>query len=407
MKNRTVFQRIKVLAAASMTAAALAGCAQKEGQADPAKTGQEAQTETGQETEAAKQDGEPAGGGMLLDTLHTEEYVSVAEYKGIQVAEPQPQVSQEEKASYIDYLLSMNPPEGVEDGDTVVIDYVGTKDGVAFEGGTASGAYLTIGSGQFIDGFESGLIGAKTGDTVELNLTFPEDYKTEELAGEEVVFTVTVNTIRAAEPQELTDEFVRGLGLEECSSIAEFDEYVYNILYEQAVAAYEDNVKNAIVTVLMDSSQFKKDPPQDMTDRYAKTLTYNLTLQAESNGMSLSDFMMMFYGMDEETYLAEIQSMAKMSAQQYIMMQAIANQEGLNISEGELDSQIQKLAEESGYGSAEEYRAQLDVEDYKEYLMGQKVLDFLMENAVITEPAEEAVTVAEEQATAAEEQTTE
>lgn len=394
MKRRTVSQKIRVLGAVSMMVAALAACGQKEGEQAPADTERNNTVQSEQEADS----GDATGTETQLDKLNTEEYVSVTEYKGIEVAEAQPQVDEADKESYINYLLSMNPPEGVEEGDTVVIDYVGTLDGVAFEGGTASGAYLTIGSGQFIDGFESGLIGAKTGDTVELNLTFPKDYRSEDMAGKSVVFTVTINNIMAAEPQELTDEFVKNLALEECSNVAEFETYAYNMLYEEAVAAYESNVKGAIITVLMENSEFKKDPPQDMSDRYEETLIYNLTYQAESYGVSLADFMMMYYGMDEETYLTEIKNQAKASAQQYIMMQDIANKEGLTISDEEMNSSIEEMALEYGYASADDYKTQtqMNINDYKEYLMGQKVLNFLMENAVVTEPVAEESTIAEE-----------
>lgn len=222
-----------------------------------------------------------------LDEIKASNYVKLGEYKGIEVTEADPVVNDEEKEAYISYLLKMNPDRGVIEGDTVNIDYTGTKDGTAFDGGTASGTNLTIGSGQFIEGFEEGLIGAKTGDTLELNLTFPEDYQSAELAGQDVVFSVTVNSIMAQEEQELTDEYVKGLAITDVNTVDEFNQYVSDMMMAQAQQTYDNNVETAIADAVIANCEFKKDPPQAMVDRYTTTLTENLTNQATTYGMTL------------------------------------------------------------------------------------------------------------------------
>ena len=139
-----------------------------------------------------------------------DQYIKVGEYKGLDVQEDVQEVTDSDIDIQIQTNLSQNLVEvedenaEVKNGDVVNIDYEGKKDGVAFDGGTAEGFDLTIGSGSFIDGFEDGLIGAKKGETRDLNLTFPENYQAEELAGQDVVFTVKINAIKTT--PELTEE---------------------------------------------------------------------------------------------------------------------------------------------------------------------------------------------------------
>ena len=141
-----------------------------------------------------------------LSEIKASDYVTLGEYKGIEVTQPEPEVTDEYVDSYIEYLRSqravaveVTDRTTVQEGDTVNIDYTGYRDGVAFEGGTAQGDSLTIGSGRFIDGFEEGLIGTSVGETVTLELTFPDNYTNAELAGAAVTFDVTVNSISVSE----------------------------------------------------------------------------------------------------------------------------------------------------------------------------------------------------------------
>lgn len=353
MKKNTTLCKIMTIAAMTLAAASFTACG-------------------GDDSEKA-----------YLDEIKAADYVTPGEYKGIEVTQAEPEITDEYLESYMNYMLSMNPAEGVENGDTVNIDYVGTLDGVAFEGGTASGANLTIGSGQFIPGFEEGLVGAKVGETVDLNLTFPEEYHAAELAGQEVVFTVTVNSIMAAEPQELTDEYVQGLGIE-CSNVEEYKEYLYNQLYEEEMTAYEMQVENAVVTSVMEASEYKKEPPAAMVDRYVETLTSNLTAQAAQYGATLEQFMQIYFGMDAETYPAEIRTQATQSAKQYMLLQAIADMENITVTDEELQAVMEEMAGEAGYESVDEFKKVLNDRGYKEFMMGDKVMDMLRENAVVS-----------------------
>lgn len=320
---------------------------------------------------------------VYLDEIKAEDYVKLGEYKGLSVVQAPPEVTEEQRDAYINYRLSLNPEEGAKEGDTVNIDYAGTMDGVAFEGGTAAGQNLTLGSHRFIEGFEEGLIGAKAGDVVELNLTFPEDYH-EGMAGKPVVFTVTVNTIMAATPQELNDAYVQGLDIG-CSTVEEYRQYVYDWLMEGAVASYEDEIENSLVSMLMESCEFTKEPPQAMVDGYMEILKENLTAEAQNYGMSLEQFVSLGYGMDAEAFEKEIREQAERYAKQSIMIQAIADKEGLDVSEEELEGELEEIVAGSAYESVEELKRDVDERRYRESLMAQKVMGMLRENAVVAD----------------------
>lgn len=352
MEKRKIGSKIAVLTAAAMII--LAGCGQNEDEK------------------------------IYLDEVKAEDYVKLPEYKGLQVVQALPEVTDEYRDAYINYLLSLNPPEGAKDGDTVNIDYVGTLDGVAFEGGTAAGQNLTIGSGRFIEGFEEGLIGAKAGDVVELNLTFPENYISEEMAGQSVVFTVTVNTIMAAEPQELTDEYVKGLD-NGCSTVEEYKQYAYDLLMKDAEESYEKAIENSLVNMLMESTEFTKEPPKAMVEGYVSMLNENMEAEAANYGMTLEQFIGAGFGMDAENFAKEMEEQAKQYARQYIMLQAIADKEGLSVTDEDVEKEIEELtAENGGDMSVEEIKAEMDMRRYKEYMMSQKVMAMLRENAVVS-----------------------
>lgn len=323
-----------------------------------------------------------------LSGIKASDYVTLGEYKGIEIIESEPSVTNESVDAYIAYILSQKATStevtgrAVEEGDTVNIDYAGYKDGVAFDGGTAQGQDLTIGSGRFIPGFEDGLIGKNIGETVSLDLTFPENYPSEELAGAAVVFEVTINSISVSKTPELTDAFVQDLGIEGCSTTAEYRDYVYDLFYQDAVSAYDNNVRNDITQSIMANCIFKE-PPEKMVDRYYNILLDYMTNTAASVNMDLDTYMQNYYNMDTQTYKDTIREDAKIMAEQSIMFQAIADVEDLNLSEDEIAGEIEEHATQYGYESVEAFKEQSDEETLRENLMADVVMEFLIRNADI------------------------
>ena len=378
--------------------ALMTGCGNAD--TDTAETTQESMAENETGTEAGTEDYGPEA---YLSGINVADYVTLGEYKGIEVSVDAPVVTDEYLDSYIDYVLQSNmvtteiTDRPVEEGDIVNIDYEGKIDGVAFDGGTAQGYDLTIGSGTFIDGFEDGLIGAETGETVDVNVTFPENYQGEEVAGKDAVFTVTVNSISVETLPELTDEFVQGLDVG-VNTVEEYRQYAYDLLMEEEQATHDSNAEIAVLEAVMARSQIQ-DPPEDMTNRYYNRIIDNMTYYASLYGYDLETFLSM-QGTSEDA----IRESAAQAGQEIIVMQAIADAEGLSVTDEELDAEIETNAGSLGYDDVEEYRASLDVEGYREYMMSEKVLNFLLENVVVTdvEPETEAAE-AETAETAAEE----
>ena len=289
-------------------------------------------------------------------------------------------------------LQEITDRDTVESGDVANIDYVGKKDGVAFDGGTAEGYDLTIGSGSFIAGFEDGLIGKKVGETVTLNLTFPEDYGNEELAGQDVTFDVTINRISENVTPELTDEYAKSKNLENVQTADDYRNYLRDELMAQAKDTYNSEVQNQVIQYMMDNSTFKQDPPAEMTDRIAASYTDTFTSYATQYGLDLATFMS-YYGYED--YEQEIKNMALESAKQYIIMQVIADKEDLNISDRAFNTALSTEAAHYGYKSVEEFKKNQDAQAYREYLMVEKVLEFLQDRAVVSEPAPAAETTDE------------
>ena len=362
------------------------------------KASEEQGTETVKETtETAQQDTTAAEavtavGGYMKD-LNAEDYVTLGEYKGVEVTLDEPEVTDEYLDGYIEYVQQNNAvstpvtDRAVEMGDVVNIDYVGKIDGVAFDGGSAQGSDLTIGSGQFIDGFEDGCIGMKVGETKDVEATFPDPYKNNpDLAGKVAVFTVTVNSISVEEIPELTDEYVQSLSLEGCTNVEEYRAYVYDVLLEQQQESYESDKADLAYEKVAAECEFK-DAPEAMVTRMNNTLTSNLSSYASMYGVDLGTYVSAMYGGTAEEYETTLLEQSKMMAQHYLMMQAIADREGLSVSDEELEEQLSQEAQDYGYETVEEYKSLVDVEAFREYLMTQKVLAFLGENAVAV-PAE-------------------
>ncbi len=315
------------------------------------------------------------------------DYVTLGDYKGLEIQIPEPQVTEEYLESYINYGLSMDAsitPEpvtgrSVETWDIANIDYEGKMDGVPFEGGTAQGTDLVIGSGQFIDGFEDGVMGMEIGETKDIDLSFPDPYKPNpDLSGKPVVFTVTVNSISR---KPLTDEYVAGLGLPDCQTAEDYRNYMSSILMEGLNSSFEEAKVDAVVEAAAGNAEFKT-PPEGMLNRLKENLTNNAAAGAQMNGVDIGTYVAYMYGGKADAYEETLANQALMAAQRYIMMSAIAGEAGIEITEKEFEETLAKEAAERNYEDVDAYKEAIDIEAYREFLLVQEVMDFLSENAV-------------------------
>lgn len=323
-----------------------------------------------------------------LKDITAADYVTLGNYIGIEASADEPVVEDDTVDAYVyNYVWPKISAEEVTEGavmkgDTVKIDFVGYLDGETFEGGSGSDYDLTIGAHRFIDGFEVGLIGVNIGETVSLNLTFPDPYESNpNLSGEPVVFEVTVKGIGR---RKITDDFVQSLGIEGCSTEQDFMSYLYNVFYDDAVQTYNDTIESTLTNTIMADCTFKE-PPAKMVERYARDIEEATSVDAQAvYGMTLARYMLLSQGMDEDAYKEYFQEQALTKVQQYIMYQAIADVEGLNATDEQLQEEINSRVKAYGYESAEAYREDNDVETLREWIMARNVLGFLKENGSIT-----------------------
>lgn len=326
-----------------------------------------------------------AESGALKD-MKVEKYVTLGEYMGlpVQLASAAVDEAQTEELMSVLYMDSVTAQLGgildreVALGDTVNIDYEGKKDDVAFAGGTASGALLEIGSGQFIEGFEEGLIGAMPGETRELELRFPENFRNTELAGQAVVFTVTVNFIL---PTEYSDEVVAALGIPNIATVEDMRQFVRDYLEANAQSTYRATLENAVVDGLLSGCVFQE-IPEAIVEKYRNNVQAGLEADCAAQGIDINTYCLYSYNMDAETFLSQY---AEEAAKQSLAFQAVANAENLNITDEELQENLEQYAAQGGYATVEEFLGELDKEEYREYFMFEKVLEFLKQNAQITE----------------------
>ena len=319
----------------------------------------------------------------------TEEYVAessitLGEYKGIPVTVTEPEVTDEEIESQIQQMLSARAEYVEVDreaqlGDQVNIDYKGLLDGEEFDGGSAEGANLILGSGNFIDGFEDGLVGAKKGEERSLDLTFPEEYPNNpDLAGKAVVFEVTVNAVKERVVPELTDALVAEIS-SDASTVEEYRETVRQMLLEQKQMTIDNQRDMDLLNSIIDNSEI-------VCSTEAVDEAYDTQLQAYTNmvsayGLDLATYAG-FMGMDEESLKAEIRTMAEDMAKQELVLREIAQKENITVSQEDEEA----FAKEYGYESLDALLENDNVteEMVEETTLFTKAMKFVVDNAKIT-----------------------
>ena len=366
----------------------------KTGAADETETETEAASENATEAlseaaDAAEAEAEEEELGERPD-YKALDYVTLGEYKGLQVTvAPVQEVTDEdvkatEEAAIKNAELYEERTEGtVKEGDIVNIDYEGKKDGVAFDGGTAQGYNLEIGSGTFIDGFEEGLIGVKVGDTVDLDLTFPENYQSEDLAGQAVVFTVKVNAIEVV-PEKITDDMANQLSSGEYTTAEEYEQSVRDSLAANYQKTYENSIYNDLMTQLYNLCTINE-YPQDLVDYGKASMKKTYTSYAEAYGMSFTDFISGYFGMDEETFDSTCEEYVKQTLQQELILKAIAEQEEFTVSDEDYQTGCERYMENQGYSSVEDLEEAYGEATIRMSVLLDKTLDFVRDNAIITE----------------------
>ncbi len=329
-----------------------------------------------------------------IEVEEAEDEYTMDDYSTIEIAAADVEVSDDTVQGYIDsfasdYATTETITEGtVEEGDYIYISYVGTVDGEVFDGGSTEGTYITLGSSGYIDGFDDGLIGAEIGDTVELNLTFPDTYSNEELAGQDVVFTVTIYSKEESVVPEVTDELVAEYSLEyfgeQCDTVEELETYIHDYLYESYL---QDAMLSALGSMIHITSRD--------SERYTALYEYatdEIIYYATAYGLD-ADTLAAYQGFTDAAEYEDY--MAKYYSDLIILFDKLSSDLGISFTEEEIDASLEEYMANNGFSSS------YTLEEFKEAsgetwlmiyegieLKYEPVLSALEDNVVIVDSEE-------------------
>ena len=311
--------------------------------------------------------------------------VEISEYKGITVDREAVNVTEEDILKEIDLTRERNArmltveDRAAADGDTAVIDFEGFVDGVAFEGGKGENYSLRLGSGSFIPGFEDQVIGHKTGEEFDINVTFPEEYHAENLKGKAAVFKIKLHEIKVKELPVLDDEFVKDVS--EFNTVDEYKEDVKKHLTERREAQEDNKVENALINALLENTTV--DIPQCMIDNEVDGYVRDYEYRLRSQGGSL-DMYFKYTGMTMEQLRENFKAYAEKQVKTRLALGKVAKSEKLKALKKDLDAEYKKIA--SGYNvDVETVKTSIPAESISEDIVLRKAVDFIKENAVINQ----------------------
>ena len=313
-------------------------------------------------------------------------YCDLPDYKGLEYTETKSTVTDADVRNKIDSLLQQyatktQVKEGtVADGDNVNIDFVGSIDGVEFEGGNSDGAGydLTLGSGSMIPGFEDGIVGHKVGETFNIKATFPENYGKDELNGKEADFKITINYLTQTALPEYNDAFVASYT--DATSVLEYEDSVRKDLVEQYEQSDKSQNESAIMQVLVEKTTYNEYPQQEMQDLIDKSIAQQ-EQAASSYGYSLGDYVTARYGFsDEDSFRQYIQGLAEDYIKEKIAVCAVAKDTGITVTKEEVDNYKKKIMDYYSYEDESKLEENYSSEDIVYYALAEKVVDFLLEN---------------------------
>ena len=312
--------------------------------------------------------------------------VELGQYKGVEIEKTDDTVTDEDLNKAVEQEQKRNArlvtvtDRAAADGDTAVIDFDGSVDGVHFDGGKAEDYSLKLGSHSFIEGFEEQVIGHNTGDEFDINVTFPENYGSKELAGKAAVFAIKVKEIKAEELPELDDEFA--------SEVSEFDtltEYKDDLKKKLEVEKANRNKtikENRVVDKVIENC--KVDLPELMVETKIDGTIDDYTRQMQSQGMSIEDYMK-YTGMTMEKLREQVKPQAEKDLKVGLILEAIAKEEKIEVEDKEVEDELQRMADsyQMKLDDIKKYMTDSDKENIRENLKIQKAVQLLVDNAAL------------------------
>ncbi|EAF6255721.1 TPA: trigger factor [Listeria monocytogenes] len=310
--------------------------------------------------------------------------VKLGDYKGLEVEKRETELTTEELEAELKQLqerqaeLVVKEDAPAENGDTVILDFEGFKDGVAFEGGQAENHSLELGSGQFIPGFEEKLVGLKAGDEADIELTFPEEYHAEDLAGQPVVFKVKLHEIKTKEVPALDDELAKDID-EEVETLDELKEKISKRLQEAKEESVAQAKQEEVIAKAVENAEV--DIPHAMVHHEADHLMNHFAQDLQAQGLT-PELYYQFTGQTEEAMHAQMEKDAEKRVKMNLVLEAIAEAENIEPTEEAIDEEISTLAEKYGMEKDAVRAALGDMSELKSDLKIRKVIDVLLDSAV-------------------------
>ena len=320
---------------------------------------------------------------IFTATVALKPEVTLGEYKGIEVEKKEVEVTDEEVEAEINKVRESNArmldidDRATQDGDTVLIDFDGYVDGKQFEGGKADDYSLVLGSHSFIDNFEEQLVGKNIGDDVEVNVTFPEQYQAEELAGKPAVFKVKIHEVKAKELPELDDEFAQDVS--EFNTLEEYKEDLKKHLEVQKEDEAKRTKEDEAIQKIIDKSTMEI--PEAMIKTQCENMVNEFAQRLAQSGLSMEQYMQ-FSGLTLDKLEEQVRPEAETRIKSSLVLEQIAKDENIEVSEEEIDAEIEKMAKAYGMEAdkLKEYMGDAEKESMKRDISVTKAVDLVMEN---------------------------
>ena len=309
--------------------------------------------------------------------------VTLGKYKGVKVDKIDVKVSDEDIDAEINRERESNArtisveDRAVKDGDMTVIDFEGFVDGVAFEGGKGENHSLEIGSHTFIDTFEDQLVGKNVGDEVDVNVTFPEQYQAADLAGKPATFKVKINEIKSKELPEIDDEFAKDVS--EFDTLAEYKESLKKDLEKKKQDEAKRTKEDEAIQKIIDKS--KMEIPEAMIDTQCETMIEEFAQRIAQSGLSMDQYLQ-FSGLTVDGLKEQVRPEALTRIQSSLVLEQIAKEENIEVSDADVDAEIEKMAKNYGMEAdkLKEYMGEGEKESMKRELAITKAVELIMDN---------------------------
>jgi trigger factor len=328
---------------------------------------------------------EKGEGFTVTFTVTVEPEIEVKDYTGVAVKEVTYEVTDEDvqkelELSQFKNARTIDVERPAENDDTVNIDYEGWLGDEQFEGGTATGFDLKLGSGSFIPGFEEQLIGANKGDKVDVNVTFPEEYHADNLAGKEVVFHVTLNAVKGSEKPEIDDAFAQDTS--EFETLDELKSDIRVRLEEAAKDRAENEMKNAVLEGVYQANEVEL--PQSMIEYTMDSMTEEFAQSLRQQGMDFNQYLG-YYGKTPEEFRESLAEDAKKRTMMRLIVKAVVAEEEIEATDAEVDNEIEQMAAQYGLETDKlrEILGEQQLSMVREDIRNRKAVDYMYETAVI------------------------